>query len=264
MESKTSGKKQPELTNEQKKILKGCGISCLVVILPIAGLFAYFYYSTNEPNKEVNKTKEVVIKPEKKFPEVEAIIPRLEQIKSKYIIINEKKDLILRKSNLNIRLHNKVDKNTLKDIALSLRCFRRGYDRLWIFYYLPNQPLESACWATSHFTPDLEIEIMGATNDDIQRLKIVQVKYKVIGKWLNTSTYTGCSIIVYEKGNKNFMKITYKDGSSLNQEIMIKQENGKTRYDMIGNKHGEYYIIENDKTLGMYGKNGKFDEANRF
>jgi hypothetical protein len=36
--------------------------------------------------------------------------------------------------------------------------------------------------------------------------------------------------------------------------------NGKKRY-KDQNSHGEYYVLESNGNLGLYGRNGKFDEA---
>jgi len=56
------------------------------------------------------------------------------------------------------------------------------------------------------------------------------------------------------------MRIKFKNGGKMENEIKTSKMNGLTRYD-DGNKHGEYYILETNGNLGMYGKDGKFDEA---
>jgi hypothetical protein len=71
----------------------------------------------------------------------------------------------------------------------------------------------------------------------------------------------GAVLILYRNiQGKLIMRITFKDGSKLDREIIKSTQGGKTKY-KDNNKHGEYYIIEDNGNLGMYGKNGKFEEA---
>ena len=56
------------------------------------------------------------------------------------------------------------------------------------------------------------------------------------------------------------MRISFKDGSVMDSEIVESSLGGKTKY-QDDNQHGEYYIVESNGNLGLYGENGKFDEA---
>jgi len=60
---------------------------------------------------------------------------------------------------------------------------------------------------------------------------------------------------------KLMLKTAFKDGSSMEEELREKKEAGKVRYDYTESNHGEYFVLENNKNLGMYGRDGKFGEA---
>jgi len=76
-----------------------------------------------------------------------------------YEIINEKSFLNV-KTSLDIRLKEKVDKSTLREIAYELYNNRKNFERVFIVYYLPGMEVDKGGWATSHFNPNLKIEIL--------------------------------------------------------------------------------------------------------
>ena len=41
-----------------------------------------------------------------------------------------------------------------------------GYERTFIEYYLPNMVHGCGAWATTHFTPRLEVSILGFTAEE--------------------------------------------------------------------------------------------------
>lgn len=51
----------------------------------------------------------------------------------------------------------------LQNIAKSLFSAHKGrkYDKVFICYYLPGMVKDEGAWATSHFTPKLEVRIIG-------------------------------------------------------------------------------------------------------
>lgn len=158
-------------------------------------------------------------------------------------------------------MKEKISKDELTSIANKIRETRKSYDKLWIFYNLPGKQTGSAAWATTHFTPNLEVEILGSTDAEDKKMNAVSADGNVIGKWQDTRPYADYSMIIYEKDKKVFMKSTYKDGSSGDVEFLKKNYKGKVRYEPLQNKHNEYYLIESNGNLGMYDNEGKFGEA---
>lgn len=182
----------------------------------------------------------------------------------KYKIINEETNPAISKCKLNICLNKKVDEQVLKDIAMDLRVDRKKFENLYIFYLLPDMEPGAGAWATTHFTPDLEIKILGATKEEDKMLdEIAMPEGEIIGKWRDETLMIESVEIIYKADGKLRIQTIYHDGSQSDYELIEKQENGKTRYDFVDNPHGEYFIVEDNGNLGMYGENGKFKEAKK-
>tara|TARA_R110002095_G_scaffold214421_1_gene206426 strand:- start:828 stop:1304 length:477 start_codon:yes stop_codon:yes gene_type:complete len=64
------------------------------------------------------------------------------------------------KRSLIVHLKAKVTEDRLRTIAIELEKQKdRPYERTFIVYYLPGMDLNDVCWATTHFDPDLKIDI---------------------------------------------------------------------------------------------------------
>jgi hypothetical protein len=181
------------------------------------------------------------------------------------IKLNEEKKY--NRCKLQIKINEKLNEDVLKDIAIKLRADRAGFDKLYISFYLPERLPDASgngAWAIANFTPELEVEIIGSTNDqDKLTGSTNDIEGKIIGKWRSEKSLMGASLILYtNKQGQLIMKTTYKDGQTTSDEIKEKTKNSKKIFD-DGNSHGEYYIIESNGNLGLYGKNGKFDEAEK-
>ena len=71
------------------------------------------------------------------------------------------------KRSLDVRLNKRVTEDTLRAIALKLKSQdSRDYDRTFITYYLPGMTVGAGAWATTHFTPDLEVKILGLSTEE--------------------------------------------------------------------------------------------------
>ncbi len=179
----------------------------------------------------------------------------------KWKITKEEPNDAFSKDNIEVSLNKKINKKILKEIALEIRKDRKQYNKLWIFYHISDMT-DGMAWATTHFTPDLKVEIIGSTEkQDKETSKTSNINGEILGKWRSEKSLMGATLILY-KNTKNVLKmrITFKDGSNMESKIKTSTKDGKTRYD-DDNEHGEYYILESNGNLGMYGNDGKFDEA---
>lgn len=62
---------------------------------------------------------------------------------------------------LDVRLNHTVDEDNLTILANLLRdADEMPYLRTYIVYYLPGMKSGDGGWATSHFTPDLEVKLL--------------------------------------------------------------------------------------------------------
>ena len=180
----------------------------------------------------------------------------------KYEVISEEPNEALSKDNISIRINKVVDESALTEIAYNLKSTRSQYDKLWIFYYLPEMDANSFAWATTHFKPELQVEINNPpiSKDSISS-QALKVDGEVIGKWRCDKSLMGASLILYKNTKGTLlMKTTFTDGSASDEKIKEKKKSGVTKYE-YNNTHGEYYILESNGNLGLYGENGKFDEA---
>jgi hypothetical protein len=184
---------------------------------------------------------------------------------SKYKITSETPEVVpkfgINKCNINVELSEKISKEELTSIAKKLRKTRMSYDKLWIFYNLPGMTVGTGAWATTHFTPNLEVEILGTTSETEKKMNSVKVDGKMIGKWQDARPYSECLWILYEKNKKIFLKRTFSDGSSGEDEYIKKQFKGKVRYELKQNPEKVYYLLEDNGNLSMWGQNGKFGDA---
>lgn len=182
--------------------------------------------------------------------------------KINYEIINEKPNKAFGNAVLLVQLNQKEDESKLKRLALDLRSDRTEYNKLWIQFYLPETNTNSVAWATASFTPDFNFEINGSTmQEEKTALNKISVSGEILGKWISESSLMG-GILVLHKDSTGTLLITtsFTDGSSMTNIVTESYMNNHHRY-TDGNKHGEYYILESNGNLGMYGNDGKFDEA---
>jgi len=71
----------------------------------------------------------------------------------------------------------------------------------------------------------------------------------------------GATLILFKNPEgKLMMRVTFKDGSSMESEVVESTQDVKTIY-RDDNDYGEYNILESNGNLGMHGNEGKFDEA---
>lgn len=182
-----------------------------------------------------------------------------------YKILSEKPHVNVQygynKCNIEIELKSKITKEQLTKIAYQIRSTRKSYDKLWIFYNIKGVANGSGAWATTHFTPSLTVEILGSTDLEDKKLKSIKFTGKVLGKWQDNRPYASCLLVIYKKNGKLFLKKTFTDGSSGDEEFITRKFKGKVRYEPKKNPEHIYYLVENNGNLSMFGVHGKFGDA---
>ena len=191
------------------------------------------------------------------FPAVSAFAKSFQGIS--YTII-EKSSMGNIKSSMDIRLEQKVSKDFLQKLAFKLRQEERiKYDRMFITYYLPGMTPGSGAWDTSHFNPNLKVEILGTTIEEEKALmsKPKDSSGEIIGEWLDESPYVGAKYTFLKRNGKIIMIRKFKDGSGSETEMIQKNQSGKLRFEeKEGNDFGEYYLIESNGRLTVYDNEG--------
>ncbi len=179
----------------------------------------------------------------------------------KYDIIKETPNTRLSKDTIDIRLSKKIDERVLGKIATALRRDRKQYDRLWIGYYLPGMVTGKGAWAITHFTPDLEIRILGTTAEEEKRMVGEALNHSrvVEGLWLDDRPYVGATITLYRENTKLFLEMKFKDGSGSTDEMTEgASSNGTKLVEKGGNAHGEYYVLDSKGNLHAGDSSGIF------
>jgi hypothetical protein len=190
-----------------------------------------------------------------------------ETVQSDYNVQNEIRDIWkitnvenypnFNKSIVYIELKTKVSETELKDIGEVVRSMYSA-SNLYVFYSVKDG---AETWAYTHFRPSLELRIIGATIEQDDKIEhSEEVKGDVLGKWKSHNSLMGSVLIYHQIGKEKYMTIKFFDGGESVKKVKISKKNGKTKLN-DDNGFGEYYILEDNGNLGMYGDNGKFDEA---
>lgn len=161
------------------------------------------------------------------------------------------------KCSLDVMLGRKVSSDVLRALAISLRDAEpRRYQRMFICYYLPGMTPGTGAWATSHFSPDLKVEILGLTAEQERKLlpESEEDSNQIIGVWLDEMLG---KTMIRRENDMIVMVQQFGDGSSRKLEMVETQESGQPRYKQKGeNPFGEYYVIDRSENLRVYDREG--------
>ena len=171
------------------------------------------------------------------------------------------------KASLTVRLAERVTKEMLVAIANELHGFADNKQpRLFIVYYLPDMEIDAGGWATTHFNPDLEVKILGATKEEHEKIvtqtKTSEVSQKTIGSWTVTILPTG-TITFFRKDGQTYLTRRYNDGSSGTDELVIQKVGGQTRYRQSGGHPADYFIITASGDLGHCNDEGMWAKSKK-
>jgi hypothetical protein len=219
--------------------------------LKIAGgfvvLFVLVRLCSGTPPTETANTEE------KKQQPKNATIPA-------YTIIQETPIPASGRTTVDIEIQVPLTKEQLTAIALQLRETRQKYDRVWISYYLSFQKRGSSAWATAQFTPELSVEILGATDLALAELEAYTPEGTVLASWREYDRETPKRIFWARRGKKELLVFVYARGTAIapiEKAIIPKpvrsksMENGTIVLD--DTESGEtYFISSSDNSLSMY------------
>jgi hypothetical protein len=177
-----------------------------------------------------------------------------------YNVIEDKSNVALEKNQLTLEINQKLTEGQIATLAEKLLNSKEKQRRFYIFYQLSGMKKGSGAWATSHFDPELEIEIIGSTSqqdDNSDKIADAVIDGEVIGKW-HEEQYTSSNYVIYKKDNKIFIKTIFKSGQVSDEELKEKKVGNGTRYDYKeGGFNGEYFIINSDGGLEFYNSENK-------
>ena len=183
-----------------------------------------------------------------------------------FSIINSTTVLGVKRS-LDVRLNKRVSEQTLRALARGLKAQdSRAYDRTFIVYYLPGMVVGAGGWATTHFNPQLRVEILGLTADEEQRLaaRPEPSSRDIVGRWLDEAPLVGGRITIFVEGKGLYLEQAYKDGSAGKQGLVEKMTPLGRRFDNVeGSSHGDHWVLGSDGNLQLRDNEGLIRTARK-
>lgn len=121
---------------------------------------------------------------------------------------------------LEVRLTETIQREDIRGIAGELRQEYTSNDPLFINYYLPQMQIGWGAWATSHFSPDLEIQVLGVedTSRSVSGTGNQSPEREVIGEWVDHRPGLG-RIVIYEEDGNVLVEENFADGGQLVSEV---------------------------------------------
>ena len=168
-----------------------------------------------------------------------------------------------------VRLSERISEDELKALAAKIKKMdSKQYERTFITYYLPKMEVGHGAWASSHYDPNLKIEIYGTTKEQNVKMTNEAKKKKtdrdVIGTWYIEAPYVSRTIILFRKDNKVFRERIWKDGSSSIEEMTERKTPQGMQYQEIdSDSESDFYIINNKNDLEIHDSYGLVDTAKK-
>jgi len=183
--------------------------------------------------------------------------------KLSYSIISDKSYNNIKRS-VDVRLNSRITKDALGKFAKIIKLGdKNSYQRTFISYYLPGMKVGEGAWATTHFNPDLEVKILGATLNEHEKLvsQSDDPSRTIIGVWLDKRPMIEARVSLYKKNQKVYIEMIYQDGSTSNDEVVERKSGNIIRIvKRFMTSHvrsfGEYWTLDKDGDLKLYDNEG--------
>lgn len=221
-------------------------VTCLMLVITIAT-----FNNDGQPQKAPTNTTAVINSTQK-------------PINVDYKIISDESKRNIKRT-VEIELGERTDKETLKAIAQRVKSFESGsYERTFIAYRVKGDN-GSSYWATTHYNPNLEVNILGTTKEEYDAIKKSQTAIpteKIIGSWL-AHWGVDYKMVAYINNGTTYIKSIYSDGENEKVYQSTPSERGLILQDEGGKERGEYFLINSNGDLEFWSQNGNFYTAKR-
>ena len=168
---------------------------------------------------------------------------------------------------LDVRLGRAVEEAELQKLAEYLHQEHGGHrhKRTFICYVLPGMKAGAGAWATTHFDPSLEVEILGFTPAEEETLPQAPADpdVEVIGKWIDRSPIVGGQLTLVRDGKKLIMRRTFKDGSQMERPLGALHVGSEERLMIDDNDFGKYYVVDPAGNLRICDRDGEIARASK-
>lgn len=162
------------------------------------------------------------------------------------------------KLSLNVYISKRIDEIELKDLAERIYSKYDGedYENTFIEYLLPGMKSGNGCYATSHYNPNLNLNIFGVTEKELSDIKS---KFGIKNRyWLESGSKILLTIEM--KKNTYYLKQYANDFSTGKRLLQKEIKEGDTIYRIPDAIDGEYYMINSNNELEIYDNQGYIDK----
>ncbi len=171
-----------------------------------------------------------------------------------------------KKRSLEVFLSRRVDAKTLRTLASYIKSNDPAvYDRTFIIYRIPYADPGDLAWATTHFNPHLEVNILGLTPEQYAQANQTPPPHpnrEIIGHWLIERPAMSGRLTIYQQNNQLRSERIYQDGSSnINNLRETHTPTGRRFEDLSQTDFRGYMIIRPTGELDTGDRNGIFDTA---
>lgn len=136
------------------------------------------------------------------------------------------------KRSLDVQLSRRASESSLHAIAMMLKSREsQQYDRTFICYYLPGMIVDAGAWATTHFTPNLNIQLLGLTIEEENAFLAAPVPSDCVGRWILDLPGLGSCISIYREGGILFLEQNFGKNACTKREVIERQSPPNCRFD---------------------------------
>ncbi|MCG8998421.1 hypothetical protein LH427_04475 [Laribacter hongkongensis] len=168
---------------------------------------------------------------------------------------------------IEVTLHQRIDEPTLRLLAEKIKQDHGGSsESILIGYRIDGAPVNSIYWATTHYQPDLKVEISGASQEQYESVLSADesVPGERLGVWVEMYEPVN-KMIAYKNKGKTFIRTFYPDGSSGDSEYKLLVRGDKKILAHPSDNDKEVFMaITKDGDLEYWNERGNYYTAPKF
>lgn len=169
------------------------------------------------------------------------------------------------KRSVEVTLHQRVSEEDLESIGKSIKKMGdNDVESTFIGYRLESQSPESAYWGTTHYNPELNVNISGLTPSQLQAYQSydpAEHYQDPIGSWRIERGFNYIAV-AYQKNGEIFIDDIFPgDGVNTSRYETSQAEGGGLRLQKPDDTFGEYFVITQKGNLQFWSDNGNYYTA---
>ncbi|WP_367110373.1 hypothetical protein [uncultured Psychrobacter sp.] len=168
------------------------------------------------------------------------------------------------KRTVEVELPERLDEVELKRLAKHIKGLsNKDVERTFIGYRIAGNDPKQAYWATTHYNPNLEVNIMGESATSYENMKGKSLpEGEVIGSWM-VERGLEYRMTAYNKDGRTYLQSAYGDGTSSDDLYVLAETDRGTKLEEEDSGFGEYFIINSEGELEFWSDNGNYYTAKK-